>query len=234
MASLIADRHPVDRQSDCRSLIIGRVSNMDKKTALDINQRNHSLGNQSYPRPIGDTDLALLRLPGPEIPLRSNSRATHILIVGVLLLQVIVTVTVLLLLAPIESTGSDQEIADALHVPLPGQEQSALPPSQPFPDDDSELPASTATRLLIATATPTSQPTAQVPAPVPAQPVAVRWRGLELTQGIQVFNEPEHPRCVPDPNHFDYLFCNNSMPMVAGRHTLLRAYPACNGDIGHQ
>jgi len=58
----------------------------------------------------------------------------------------------------------------------------------------------------------------------------VRLRGLEITQGIQVFNELENPQCNPNPNHENYIFCNNSVPLVAGRHTLLRVYLACNGN----
>ncbi len=89
-------------------------------------------------------------------------------------------------------------------------------------------------------------PTAEVVAPVDPQPavllpepatvdsslppVTVRVRGLEVTQGIQVFGDPENPRCNPDPAHPDYVFCNNSMPLVAGRHTLVRLYLGCNGD----
>ncbi len=66
------------------------------------------------------------------------------------------------------------------------------------------------------------------PAP-PAQPLVLQLRGMEITQGIQVFNEPESFRCNPNPDHTNNIFCNNSMPMVAGRHTLVRVYLACNG-----
>ena len=66
------------------------------------------------------------------------------------------------------------------------------------------------------------------PAP-PAEPLALQLRGMEITQGIQVFNEPERFRCNPNPDHTNNIFCNNSMPMVAGRHTLVRVYLACNG-----
>ncbi|MDX1520202.1 MAG: hypothetical protein R3264_01070 [Anaerolineae bacterium] len=58
----------------------------------------------------------------------------------------------------------------------------------------------------------------------------VRIRGLEVTQGIQVFNEPQHPNCRTDVNHPDYIFCNNSIPLVAGRHTMVRLYVGCNLD----
>jgi hypothetical protein len=51
---------------------------------------------------------------------------------------------------------------------------------------------------------------------------------MEITQGIQVFQEPENPRCNPNSDHPHFVFCNNSMPMVAGRHTLVRVYLSCN------
>ena len=63
--------------------------------------------------------------------------------------------------------------------------------------------------------------------PTPPPAPALKLRGLEITQGIQVFNEPELPRCQPDPQHPTHIFCNNSMPLVAGRHTLVRVYPTC-------
>lgn len=68
-----------------------------------------------------------------------------------------------------------------------------------------------------------------VAAPVLAPDAAVTLRGVEITQGIQVFQEPQDPRCHPDYNHPNNIFCNNSIPLVAGRHTLLRVYLACNG-----
>ncbi|MDM8528893.1 cohesin domain-containing protein [Anaerolineales bacterium HSG24] len=58
----------------------------------------------------------------------------------------------------------------------------------------------------------------------------VKLRGAEVTQGTQVFNEPENPRCVPDQTQADYIFCNNSIPLVARRHTMLRVYLACDGQ----
>ncbi|MDM8532763.1 cohesin domain-containing protein [Anaerolineales bacterium HSG25] len=58
----------------------------------------------------------------------------------------------------------------------------------------------------------------------------VSLRGAEVTQGIQVFNEPENPRCNLDPTQADYIFCNNSIPLVARRHTMLRVYLTCDGQ----
>ncbi len=64
---------------------------------------------------------------------------------------------------------------------------------------------------------------------IPLDRSGLRVRGMELTQGIQVFNEPENPRCNPIPTHEDYMFCNNSTPLVAGRHTMVRVYLDCDG-----
>ena len=58
----------------------------------------------------------------------------------------------------------------------------------------------------------------------------IEIRGLEITQGIQVFNEPENPRCHPNIDHQNHIFCNNSMPLVAGRHTMVRLYLGCGAE----
>ncbi len=203
---------------------------MDTQTPAGINQQRHSPGHKHYPgRPV-PIEFADYRQSGSVTSTRTGSRSTHFLIVGVLLLQLVVTSAVLILLAPIESPTPDQNSVDALHLPPSTAGQPALPPPQPFPDAGRERPAPTPSQPIIETASPIPQPTAQPPTLAQRQPVGLEWRGLEITQGIQVFNDPESPRCVPDPNRTDYIFCNNSMPLVAGRHTLVRAYPACNGD----
>lgn len=83
------------------------------------------------------------------------------------------------------------------------------------------------TPLLTATAMPAAQAIAPPPPTQAPLPPALKLRGLEITQGIQVLHEPELPQCQPNPAHPDYIFCNNSVPLVAGRHTLVRVYPAC-------
>lgn len=76
--------------------------------------------------------------------------------------------------------------------------------------------------------TPTLIPPTSTPSPTPTTlPPPLRIRGVELTQGIQVLQEPENPRCHPDPAHSHNVLCNNSIPMVAGRHTMVRVYLAC-------
>lgn len=123
---------------------------------------------------------------------------------GLLTLQLIFLAVALLLLLP----GNDDtaQPADELLIPADMQPVS-LVPDQPMP--------------------PVTKPSTGA---LPASPAAnhlLRIRGVEVTQGIQVFNEPEHARCQPYPNHPDHVFCNNSMPFVAGRHTLIRTYLAC-------
>jgi len=147
------------------------------------------------------------------------------LILGGILLQFVVIVAAFILFSPMESPTKDPHV-EALHVPSTIEDQPALPPPRPFPDDGGAAPLLTP-RPTPEPPTPVPQPT---PQPPPAESVALRWRGLEITQGIQVFNEPERSECVPDLNQPNFVFCNNSIPLVAGRHTLLRAYPACNGE----
>jgi len=89
-------------------------------------------------------------------------------------------------------------------------------------------------------AIPTSLPTEAIPpTPIPSPtptslPVPVKIRAVELTQGIQVLQEPENPRCQPDPAQPLNVLCNNSMPMVAGRHTMLRVYLACKPELSRR
>lgn len=76
-------------------------------------------------------------------------------------------------------------------------------------------------------------PTPPTPRPAPAAGAAVggvRWRGMEITQGVQVFHEPELPQCRPNPDDPGYIFCNNSIPLVAGRRTLVRVYADCSAS----
>lgn len=150
-----------------------------------------------------------------------------------------VLTAVLLSLSPAEGSTSRGEQVDALNVPPIVQARSApVEPSARFdetPQPALSTPPPTATLDPIQSFTqPTPQPeinlqpTPQLEMAEMEQPFNIRWRGLEITQGIQVFNEPEDSHCVPDPGHPNQVFCNNSMPLVAGRHTLVRVYPACN------
>jgi len=121
--------------------------------------------------------------------------------------------------------------ADALLVPDAVEARPFLPPPviPPAPPASNLQPAppQTVQKPPVAAESPETEPA--VPQ-APPTPPTVAWLGMEITQGVQVFNQPEHPRCNPDPAAIDHVFCNNSMPLVAGRHTLIRAYPACRGD----
>lgn len=114
-----------------------------------------------------------------------------------------------------------------------------LSPEPANPDVMAELDVSTAIEAAVPASEPPPPPEAAppqsltpiLPSPPPVRigsaSAALKLRGVELTQGIQVFQEPEYGRCQSDPGHPDYIFCNNSIPMVAGRHTLVRVYVAC-------
>jgi hypothetical protein len=167
------------------------------------------------------------RRSGNLTPSQATNSSTHILILGGIFLQFVVIVAAFILFSPMESPSQDQDV-EALHVPSTIGDQPALPPPRPFADDGTA--AAPPSPTLMPTAAPTTPVPQPTPQPPPAESVALRWRGLEVTQGIQVFNEPERPECVPDPSHSNFIFCNNSIPLVAGRHTMLRTYPACNGE----
>ncbi len=102
-------------------------------------------------------------------------------------------------------------------------------PTQPTaPAEPSTLPSITEASVEPPVAIPTS--IIQPNLPSETRPSAIRIRGLEITQGIQVFNEPENAACNSDINHRFHILCNNSVPLIAGRHTLLRLYLACERD----
>ncbi|MEW5957992.1 MAG: cohesin domain-containing protein, partial [Chloroflexota bacterium] len=157
----------------------------------------------------------------------SKNGVGQILIWGVILLQVIVGAAVLMLVSPESGRARQGGQGEALDVPPPVQVSE--PPARLDETPPAEVFAPTPT------ATPIPRQAISQPTPFPEpvqiqQPATLRWRGLEITQGIQVFNEPEDPRCSADPGQTNYVFCNNSMPLVSGRHTLVRVYPACPGE----
>lgn len=158
----------------------------------------------------------------PLPPLEPERSSAPYLVGGFLLLQIFALLAALLILLP-SQPSTPQSVGVILPTP------AATVPTQPI------LPPPTPTPLNVPTRQPPPQPanlpTFQPSTPPPLQPppVSLKLRGVEITQGIQVFNEPELSPCQPDPNHPAHIFCNNSIPLVAGRHTLVRVYPAC-GD----
>ncbi len=198
---------------------------MDKRHPFEFDERTF-LKLRSTSSPVDDwTDPC----PTRRSAKRASSAFMVLLLGGVILLQLGVAVAALISSSP----ARPQAQIEALHIPADTPAQPALPPPRLFPDDQElariPTPGWWPTPEPLSPTPPTpAQATAQPPAP--PQPVKLRWRGIEITQGIQVFNEPENPNCVADPAHPNYLFCNNSVPLVARRHTLVRAYPACDGD----
>jgi hypothetical protein len=145
------------------------------------------------------------------------------LIWGFLLLQMAAFLAALIILVSPEQPTRRPIEAPTVNAPPIVQTQPTLPPlPNPTPQVASTLlPTLTETPLPIPALTEENAPPSLPP------PTALKLRGLEITQGIQVFNEPELPRCQPDPQHPTHIFCNNSIPLIAGRHTLVRVYPTC-------
>ncbi len=155
-----------------------------------------------------------LRPPPHRLPTRQKqSSLAPLLLVGLLLLPLLALLLALLVAWP----SNPVRPQPAILLPTQAMVQPAPPPAITPTPLALILPAPTAV------ATPAPPPT---PTPLPLLP-ALRLRSLEITQGIQVLHEPELPQCNPNPNQPNYIFCNNSVPLVAGRHTLVRVYPAC-------
>ncbi len=163
--------------------------------------------------------------PNPKTrPTRPTPKPTQrsIWLVGLGLMTLLVMFGVILLLLPSTLQSNDAVAAldiSGLVTPHPFSSE----PAQPTP---TLPPLDIVGRQLAQTplleATPLNQPL--------ATNSVINLRGVEITQGIQVFQEPENPRCLPDPTQPDFLFCNNSMPMVAGRHTMVRVYLGCQAN----
>lgn len=155
-------------------------------------------------------------------PPKSKGGVEIFVILGLIVLQLMAAVVIMVILRPFSDPAEKQE--DAFNAPLRTTVQWVTP--QPTVSVNERLPepppAETATEVTTVRETTAVQ---NVSSPMPVSTINIR--GLEITQGIQVFNEPENPACHNDPNHPHYLFCNNAVPLIAGRHTLLRLYLAC-------
>lgn len=159
--------------------------------------------------------------PPPPLPPNRSGQAIPILLGGLILLQVITLVAALVVAWPDHDSTNPQERVVVLPTSVPATPSPVPTPVTP-PYESSPQPS-------VVLPTPSISPTDEGHNSAnPPKPPALKLRGLEITQGIQVFNEPELPRCNPNPTHPDYIFCNNSIPLVAGRHTLVRVYPACS------
>lgn len=153
---------------------------------------------------------------------KRNGRSDYAVLWGLIALQVMAAIAIVTILYPLGGVERAKSEMAAFNAPQAG---IVATPIQP---------------VLLAPAAPTAAPSQVVahvappPAPEtlaePARPPStyLHIRGIEITQGIQVFDEPESDRCRDDATHPDYTFCNNSVPLVAGRHTVVRVYLACN------
>lgn len=152
---------------------------------------------------------------------KAGSSAALGLIVGLLLLSS-VTLAAALVTVWSKDLPPVQPKLVADHVQAPVE-----PPSLPS-KSISKNTTDNAKRLTDQSTQAASVPPITAPNPVPTASPPLSIRAVELTQGIQVLREPENPRCQPNPVHPQNVLCNNSIPMVAGRHTMLRVYLACN------
>ncbi|MCB0154160.1 MAG: hypothetical protein KDF65_05130, partial [Anaerolineae bacterium] len=156
--------------------------------------------------------------------------SVHVIISSLVIVQVIAGLAIFSIVSPAKTSPlvpvTPQESEVSFTIPSQTEAQPVLP-EQFAKEIDLGLPEVveppvqplSLTDLLVETA-----------ASVTTNSEELLIRGLEVTQGIQVFNEPESSRCNPKISHSDHIFCNNSMPLVTGRHTMLRLYLACNGD----
>ena len=141
---------------------------------------------------------------------------------GVILIQLAVILVALVLVWRSSTSHSDD--AAALNAPpaVVFVTRTPPPPLPPISIPTAPSPLPTSPPVSASHLPPALPPPSSLLSPL-------HLRGLEITQGIQVFDEPEQTRCNPDPAQPDYIFCNNSVPLVAGRNTLARVYLACNG-----
>jgi hypothetical protein len=171
----------------------------------------------------------------PPLLERTKHSSAPFIIGGLVIVQIVAALTIFTIFSPSSSAPvvvKESEVA--FTIPTQVEAQPILP-VQFSPEtkvdlveiDNPIVPVSIADLLQ------------QTAASIATNSADLKIRGLEITQGIQVFNEPESPRCNSKVSHPDHIFCNNSMPLVAGRHTLLRLYLDCNdncptGDISVQ
>lgn len=152
----------------------------------------------------------------PPTPQKRSSTAPLIL-AGFLVLQSLALLLALVIAWPVDPPAPQPVVLLPTQVMVQPAPLPAATPTLPA----QILPTPISIPQVVVPPTPIAQPT---PTPLPP---ALKLRGLEITQGIQVLHEPELPQCNPNSNHPNYIFCNNSIPMVAGRHTMVRVYPTC-------
>ena len=155
-----------------------------------------------------------------SIPEKRKSYGDGFIIGGLIALQIISALIILAILYPINLSGSSA----SFDAPSTADINWVIPTQPTTPADPFTSPTITEAPTVVST--PTPQPILPPHPPLSS----IRIRGLEITQGIQVFNEPENTACNPNSSHRFHILCNNSVPLIAGRHTLLRLYLACEDD----
>ncbi|MEM7342696.1 MAG: cohesin domain-containing protein [Chloroflexota bacterium] len=158
------------------------------------------------------------------------------LLAGIISLQLIAIFGMVIWLSVFRQPANVEDIApqDIAALNIPPDLTVTTPTPSPTPEPTEIAPIN----IQLNDFEPQTFPT-KTPAPLPAEVVGapnLRIRGVEITQGIQVFNEPEQPNCHPNPDHPHHIFCNNSIPLIAGRHMMARVYLACEavcpaGDV---
>ncbi len=123
----------------------------------------------------------------------SKLRSGSFMLLGLIGLQIGLILAALIFL-PAEQRSNDLDAVAALDAPPAAVIESApVLPVQPV------LPtAELIARPVVDPPQPVAPTPEQIAHVMPAAPSALRVRGMEVTQGIQVFNEPERDRVLQD------------------------------------
>lgn len=188
---------------------------------MDREERLTLIKHQNYLASMNDSSLSQVLAQEREkaihrLTISNDSQpSTYILLWGLIVIQALAFLMALSVVGATVPVNEQTDMASELNISQTAPENHLPQPVQPNFN----------TRLL----KPSGYDTSQAGETSSVVKDGLRLKGLEITQGIQVFREPENPRCQPDPRHRDHQFCNNSVPLVAGRHTLLRVYLSCQG-----
>lgn len=154
---------------------------------------------------------------------QQKGKNDYVVLWGLIVLQIVTALIILAILYPFGLNNFETNERAAFDAPSEVEiewVQAEQPAPTPAPAQPIDAPADITASTPVALESTLPQ----------LKSSSIRIRGLEITQGIQVFNEPENPACRPESQHPDHIFCNNSVPLVAGRHTLLRLYLGCDAD----
>ncbi len=147
----------------------------------------------------------------PPVKKLSQKIPIYFLVWSLVIFQIMAFLILLSLNAPQTQVADKQDSGTSLDAP------PSLPVPRPLTDEPLHFPKSPLINVSNLTHS------------LPITTHKIKIRGVEITQGTQVFHEQELARCQPSPDAPDYIFCNNSVPLVAGRYTLIRIYLGCDG-----